>query len=149
MRRTLAPLTTRFPESLGDFRREMESLFGRTLGEEWGGGWLTEFTPRVDVAETDKGYEINAEIPGLKPEEIHVELDHDVLTISGERKEEAEEKGKTFHRVERKYGTFRRAISLPDAADAAKVKADYKDGVLMVVVPKAKETRPTKVNVAG
>jgi len=103
----------------------------------------------VNVAETDKAYEVTAELPGLKPEEIHVDLDRDVLTITGEKKEEHEEKGKTFHRIERKYGTFRRAMTLPDAAEAAEVNADYKDGVLMVVVPKAKVTRPTKINVAG
>ena len=149
MKRTLAPLTARFPATLGDFRREMENLFNQTLGEGRESGWLTEFTPLVNVAETEKAYEVTAELPGMKPEEIHVELDHDVLTIAGERKEEKEEKGKTFHRIERNYGMFRRAITLPDAAEAAEVNAEYKDGVLMVAVPKAKVTRPTKVKVAG
>jgi HSP20 family protein len=128
----------------------MENLFSRALGEDGGSTWLTEFTPRVNLAETDKAYEVTAEIPGLKPEDIHVDLDRDLLTISGERKEEEEEKGKTFHRIERRYGTFRRAMTLPDAGGAAeKVSAEYKDGVLKVVVPKAKESRPTKVKVAG
>jgi HSP20 family protein len=127
----------------------MENLFSRALGEDGGSTWLSEFTPRVNLAETDKAYEVTAEIPGLKPEDIHVELERDMLTISGERKEEEEEKGKTFHRVERRYGTFRRAMTLPDAAVAEKVNAEYKDGVLKVVVPKAKEARPTKVKVAG
>jgi HSP20 family protein len=134
---------------MGDFRREMENLFNQALGEDRESGWLTEFQPQVNVAETDKAYEITAELPGLKPEEIHVDLDRDVLTISGEKKEEHEEKGKTFHRIERKYGSFRRAMTLPDAAEAAEVNAQYKDGVLMVAIPKAKSTRPTKINVAG
>ena len=149
MKRTLAPLAARFPTTMGDFRREMETLFNQALGEDRGSEWLAEFQPQVNVAETDKAYEVTAELPGLKPEEIHVDLDRDVLTITGEKKEEHEEKGKTFHRIERKYGTFRRAMTLPDAAEAAEVNAEYKDGVLMVVVPKAKVTRPTKINVAG
>jgi len=148
MKRTLAPLSARFPTTMGDFRREMENLFNQALGEDRESGWLTEFQPQVNVAETDKAYEITAELPGLKPEEIHVDLDRDVLTISGEKKEEHEEKGKTFHRIERKYGSFRRAMTLPDAAEAAEVNAQYKDGVLMVAVPKAKTTRPTKIRMA-
>jgi HSP20 family protein len=127
----------------------MENLLSRALGEDGGNTWLTEFTPRVNVAETDKGYEVTAELPGLKPEDIHVELERDVLTISGERKEEDEEKGKTFHRVERRYGAFRRAMNLPDATLADKVNAEYKNGVLKVIVPKSKDARPTKVKVTG
>jgi HSP20 family protein len=149
MKRSLAPLGARFPTTLGDFRREMENLFSQALGEDRESGWLAEFQPHVNFAETDKAYEITVELPGLKPEEINVDLDRDVLTISGEKKEESEEKGKTYHRVERKYGAFRRAMTLPNAAEAAEVNAQFKDGVLMVVVPKAKTTQPTKINVAS
>jgi HSP20 family protein len=126
----------------------MEHLFNQAWGEDRELAW-TEFTPRVNMAETDKQYEITAELPGLKPEEINVDLKGEMLTISGERKEETEEKGKTFHRMEQKYGMFRRTMTLPNAAEAEKVNATCKDGVLTVVVPKAKPTRPTKINVAG
>jgi HSP20 family protein len=151
MRRTLAPWTPRLPESLWDLRREVEGLFNRALDEEGGSGgsWMTEFVPRTDIAETESQYEVTAELPGFKPEEIHVELNRELLTISAERKEEKEEKGKTFHRVERQYGTFRRSVTLPNAAEAEKVMAEYKDGVLAVTVPKAEEARPTKIKVAG
>ena len=148
MRRALTPLATRVPETLSDFRRDLENLFGFALGEDRENGWLTEFTPSVNVAETAKAYEVSAEIPGMQPENINVELDRDTLVISGERKEEQEEKGKTFHRIERKYGAFRRAIALPDAA-ATDVEATYEEGVLKVVVPKAKLARTTKIKVAG
>ena len=146
MKGTLAPRVARFP-TLGELRREMEGLFDRAWGEGRELEWASDFTPRINMAETEQEYEITAELPGLKPEEINVELKDDVLTISGERKEESEEKGKTFHRVEHRYGTFRRMMTLPEAADADQVSATCKDGVLKVVVPKAKPTRPTKINV--
>jgi HSP20 family protein len=150
MRRTVVPWTPRLPESLWDLRREVEGLFNRALDEEGGaGGWMAEFAPRTDIAETENQYEVTAELPGFKPEEIHVELNRELLTISAERKEEKEEKGKTFHRVERQYGTFRRSVTLPNAGEAEKVTAEYKDGVLAVTVPKVEEARPTKIKVAG
>jgi HSP20 family protein len=149
MKGTLAPLSTRFPTTLGEFRREMENLFSQAFGDERELALTGDFVPRINVAETEKEYEITAELPGLKAEEIQVDLDRDILTISGERKEEAEEKGKTYHRVERKHGMFRRAMTLPDAAEAAKVNATCQEGVLKVIVPKSKQARPTKIKVTG
>ena len=149
MRRTLVPRTPRLPESLWDLRREMEGLFNQAYGEEGAGGWLAGFVPEIDVAETDNAYEIKAELPGMKPEDIEVELHGDVLTIAGERKEEEETKNKKLHRTERRYGAFRRTITLPEAGDAAKVTAEYEDGILAVAVPKTPENRPKKVKVAG
>ncbi len=149
MRRTLVPWTPKLPETLWDLRREMEGLFGRAFEEEMGAGLLSELAPRTDIAETEQGYEVTAELPGLKLEDIQVELEGELLTIKGERKEETEQKDKTFHRIERKYGTFRRAMTLPNAGEADKVTAEYKDGVLVVNVPKSEVTRPTKVKVAS
>ena len=148
MKRSLVPWAAGFPNSWLDFRREMENLLTRE-GEGGNGGWLTEFAPRTDVAETETSYEVTAELPGLAAENINVELHGDVLSIFGERKEETEKKEKTFHRIERRYGTFRRSVTLPEAGAADGVTAAYKDGVLSVVVPKAKPTRATKVKVTG
>jgi HSP20 family protein len=127
----------------------MENLFNRAIGEDVGGGWLAEFTPRADLAETDKNYEVTAELPGLKPEEITVELRGDTLTIAGERREEKEKKEKTYHYVERKYGKFHRTMTLPEAGDPGKVTAEFKNGVLTVLVPKNDGARATKVKVTG
>lgn len=122
------------------FEREMENLMERL------GGW-EGFEPKVNVAETEKEFEITAELPGLKPEEVTVEIRNGDLWISGERKEEKEEKGKTWHRVERRYGEFRRTIPLPEAVAKEKVEATFSEGVLKVIVPKTEEAKPRHIEV--
>lgn len=97
-----------------------------------------DWSPRVDIAETDKEYSIKAELPEVKKEDVKVTLDQGLLSISGERKQEKEEKGKRFHRVECSYGSFTRSFRLPENIDEAGIKADYKDGVLVLTLPKAK-----------
>lgn len=98
---------------------------------------------RVDVSETDKDIKIAAELPGVKPEDLKVELVDDLLTISGEKKseqtEEKEEEGRKYHRIERSYGSFRRAMTLPKGIDADAIEAAFKDGVLTVTVRKPAE----------
>ncbi len=148
MLRTLTPRTERLPRPLIRFERELENLMERffTPEEE---RWLTEFAPAANVAETETGYEVTMELPGLKPEEFRVEMKEGKLWISGEKKEEQEEKGKTFHRVERKYGEFRRVIPLPGKVAEGKIEAQYKEGVLTVNIPKAEEEKPHVVPVKG
>jgi HSP20 family protein len=101
----------------------------------------------MNVAETEERYEVTVELPGMKPEEFQVELKNGQLWISGEKKEEREEKGKTFHRVERRYGEFRRVIPLPTPVEEGRIEAQYKDGVLHVILPKAAEARPKHIEV--
>jgi HSP20 family protein len=129
---------------LARFEREMEGLM-ENLTERWG-GW-EGFEPRMNLAETEKEFEVTAELPGLKPEEVHVEVKNGELWISGERKEEAEEKGKTWHRVERRYGEFRRVIPLSTAVEEAKVEAKVENGVLRVVLPKTEAAKPRHIEV--
>ncbi|MFO1094612.1 MAG: Hsp20/alpha crystallin family protein [Planctomycetaceae bacterium] len=131
-----------------DFRKEMDQLMGRFLN---GGGEqaLSYWAPRVNVAETDDAYDITADLPGLKPEDVNVELKNGELLISGHRREEHEEHGKTWHRVERQWGDFRRVVRLGDDVRAENVTADYKDGVLRVHVPKCDESKSRKVEVRG
>jgi HSP20 family protein len=119
-----------------DFGRMIERFFG---GETESGGEMMKFTPRVDVAETEKTVEVTVELPGVKAEDFHVEMLENGLWITGEKKEEKEEKGKTFHRIERRHGEFRRLVPLPTAADRNKVEAEFKDGVLRVTVRKLAE----------
>jgi HSP20 family protein len=100
-----------------------------------------------NLAETENHYEVTVELPGMKPEEFNVELRNGELWITGERKEEKEEKGKTWHRMERRYGEFRRVFRLPLAVEAEKVTAEYKEGILRIAVPKVAEAKPKRVEV--
>ncbi len=93
----------------------------------------------VDVVEDEKGYTLKAEVPGIKKEEISVEVNDGVLVISGEKKEEKEEKNRVFHRVERRYGKFQRSFYLPDGVVADNITAAYKDGILELRIPKQEE----------
>jgi len=108
---------------------------------------LADWTPLADITEDEKEYLIKAELPELKREDVKVTVENGVLTISGERKFEKEEKKKKYHRVERGYGSFVRSFSLPDDADANMVKAEFKNGVLMVHLPKNEKAKPKQIEV--
>jgi HSP20 family protein len=95
-----------------------------------------EFTPRVDVVESDKDFKVTAELPGMEPKDIQINLEKDTLTLSGEKKSEHEEKQKGYHRIERSYGTFQRVIPLATEIDEEKVDAQFKNGVLTITLPK-------------
>src|SRR5581483_11426313 len=128
MVRSLIPWSG-FARPLWDFRQEMDQLFDRFFTD---GGEVPArmFSPRTDVAETEDAYEVTLEMPGLKPEDFHVELKNDEVWITGEKKAEREQKGKAWHRSERFYGQFQRVIPLSTPVDEEKVQADYRHGVL-------------------
>ncbi len=107
----------------------------------------TKWTPAVDVYEDKDNIIINAEIPGVKKEDIKIELTGNQLTISGERKLEKEEKKKNYHRIERFYGNFMRTFTIPDTVQKDKISASYKDGILKVVLPKAEEAKPKEIKI--
>ncbi|MGD9646202.1 MAG: Hsp20/alpha crystallin family protein [Pirellulales bacterium] len=128
--------------------REMHGLVDRFFGGE--GGWLvptTQLVPSLNVAETETAFEVSAELPGLKPEEFEVEFKNGELWITGESKQEKEERGKTWHRVERRYGEFRRVVPMPESVDPDKAEAEYRDGVLKVTVPKTEKAQAKHVPV--
>jgi HSP20 family protein len=108
---------------------------------------VADWVPTVDVSETDGEYQIKAEIPDVKKEDVKVTVEDGVLTIQGERKQEKEEKGKKYHRVERSYGSFIRSFTLPDLVDEEKVKAEFKDGVLNLRLPKSEKAKPKAIEV--
>jgi HSP20 family protein len=108
---------------------------------------VADWVPAVDISETDGGYQIKAEIPDVKKEDVKVTLEDGVLTIQGERKQEKEENGKKYHRVERSYGSFVRIFTLPDLVDEGKVKAEFKDGVLNLQLPKSEKAKPKSIEV--
>jgi HSP20 family protein len=137
--------------------REMEELQNRLLsafnlapnrrGEGQESITVAEWAPLVDIIEDDKEYLIKAELPEMRKDEVKVTVENGVLTISGERKLEKEEKGRRYHRVERAYGSFARSFTLPDDADAEKVGAEFKDGVLKVHVAKSESAKPKQIEV--
>jgi HSP20 family protein len=101
----------------------------------WPGMLAEGFTPKINITESDKGLHVMAELPGMEEKDIEVTLTDDGLTISGERKTEKEERGKTFVRREMSYGSFRRTIPVPGPVDASKVKATFKNGLLEIELP--------------
>ena len=108
---------------------------------------VANWAPTVDISETDGEYQIKAEIPDVRKEDVKVTVEDGVLTIQGERKQEKEEKGKRYHRIERSYGSFVRSFSLPDVIDEEKVKAEFKDGVLSLHLPKSEKAKPKAIEV--
>jgi HSP20 family protein len=108
---------------------------------------VAEWAPLVDITEDDQEYLIKAELPEVKKGDVKVRVEDGVLTISGERHFEKEEKNKRYHRVERAYGSFLRSFTLPEDADADKVNAEFKDGVLTVHVAKSENARPKQIEV--
>jgi len=134
--------------------REIEDVFDRYAKAM---GWSTgrgheliatgDWTPRVDISETDAEFVIKAEIPDVKKEDVRVTMDDGILTVQGERKQEKEEKGRKFHRVERYYGRFVRSFTLPDNVDETKIKASFKDGMLNLQIPKTAEAKPKSIEV--
>ena len=129
-------------------RREMDSLFDnfyRGFDIEPFESRLGVFNPKVDVTENDKEIKISAELPGMDEKDIDVSLQIDMLTIKGEKKEEKEDKGKDYYRMERSYGSFSRTIPLPIEVETEKVEAKFKKGVLSITLPKtAKAVAETK-----
>jgi HSP20 family protein len=121
------------------------SALPRTNGKET--MVVADWVPSVDVSETEGGYQITAEIPDVKKEDVKVTLEDGVLTIQGQRKQEKEEAGKKYHRVERSYGSFVRSFTLPDLVDEEKVKAEFKDGVLNLQLPKSEKAKPKAIEV--
>lgn len=106
-----------------------------------------DWTPTVDVSEDDTAYLIKAELPEMKKEDVNVRIENGVLTLSGERHFEKEEKERKYHRVERAYGAFARSFVLPENVEHETASAEYRDGVLTVTVKKSEEAKPRQIEV--
>ncbi|QDV49640.1 Hsp20/alpha crystallin family protein [Gimesia fumaroli] len=125
-------------------RDEMDNLLSPFSGD---GGMVAGFNAMLDMSETDDAIEVKMDIPGIQPEEIEVEVIGNTLQITGERKEEQEEKGKTFHRIERTSGSFSRSVKLPCEVQSEHIEAECAEGVLTVKLPKSDFRKPHKVTV--
>jgi HSP20 family protein len=134
--------------------REIDDIlnrYTRAMGQPQAGSQEViatgDWVPLVDIAETDKAFEIKVEIPDVNKEDVKVSVDNRVLAIWGERKQEKEEEGKKFHRVERSYGVFTRSFTLPDNVDESKVTATFKNGILNLQIQKAKVAKQKAIQV--
>jgi HSP20 family protein len=107
----------------------------------------TPWNPSVDIFETDNDVVVKAELPGMDPKSIDIRLENNVLLLKGERHFEKETKEENYHRVEREYGSFSRAFSLPMAVREEKITASYKDGILKIVLPKKEEVKPKTIKI--
>jgi HSP20 family protein len=132
---------------LSSLQNDMNRLFNTffdtpTAGNGGGSGrWI----PAMDLVETDEHFVLKADLPGLTDEDVHIDVEDSVLTVSGERKSEHEDKREGFVRVERAYGSFRRSLTLPEGVDADAVSASFDRGVLEVRIPKPEQRKPRRV----
>ena len=134
-------------ELLAPFQDEFERLFNEFANKRWwpsfaGGGDLEFLKPTLDISESDDGYSIDVEIPGVKKDDIKVEVHDGNLTIRGEKKQEEKEEKGDYHRVERRYGSFQRILNLPPDADSESVVAKIEDGVLKITMKKSETAAP-------
>src|ERR1043165_7446056 len=138
-------------KDMDELQSRLTKLFGLTPPRTGNGGQelmtVSQWTPSVDIIEDEKEWLVKAELPEVKKEDVKVTVEDGVLTITGERKLEKEEKDKKYHRIERSYGNFLRSFTLLDGADGAKVNAEFKDGVLKVHLPKSEKAKPKAVEV--
>lgn len=137
------------------YSRPTTDLFSRTFNDVIDEFFATaanyrqdSFMPNVDVSETDDRFEIAVELPGMKKEDITVDLEKGRLTISGERKFENEEKGKNYHRVESRYGSFSRSFYLPDSINEDTINAKYEDGILSITIEKSEDKVKRSIEIA-
>jgi HSP20 family protein len=135
---------------LNSLQSEMNRLFNTffdtpTTTGNGGGGGPRRWVPSMDLVETDSHFVLRADLPGLSEGDVAIELEDNVLTVSGERKAEHEEKNEGFYRLERSFGQFRRSLTLPDGVDAGGISARFDKGVLEVRIPKPEERKPRRV----
>ena len=130
----------RMHDQLNRLFEESQPGAGRSSELQYG-----NWSPAVDLREEDGQYLLHADMPGMKKEDIDINVENNVLTITGERRFESEVQKDTYHRIERAYGKFVRSFTLPTRVLADKISAAYKDGVLEVSIPKAEESKPKKI----
>ena len=126
-----------------DFNRFFEGFFGRPVAGN------RRWAPAMDLSETEDALVLRADLPGLDPDDVSIEIKDNVLTVSGERKAEHEDKREGYHRIERSYGSFSRSLTLPKGIEPEAVEAGFDKGVLEVRIPKPAERKPHRVEIGG
>ena len=135
---------------LSSLQTEMNRLFNAAFeGPGGGNGGARRWTPAMDLLETEDEFVLRADLPGLSESDVNIELEDNVLTVSGERKTEHEDKREGFYRMERAYGSFSRSLTLPKGIDPEAVTAGFDRGVLEVRVPKPEQRKPRRINISA
>jgi HSP20 family protein len=132
---------------LSSIQNELNRLFGRTFSAETGEAREAAWVPAIDVAETQDRFVITAELPGVEPDDVDISVENSVLTLRGDRRFYRETKEDDFHRIERRFGSFARSITLPSTADPERIRASFDGGVLTIEVPKKEEAKPRKIQI--
>ncbi len=143
------PRAVRSWEPFQSLRDEVETLWSQVMGDR-GNNWLTAApVPALDMKETPNAVEVRIDLPGFKPEDVNVQINNNLLTISGQRIEETKKETATYHRMERRVGEFSRSVTLPAPVDEEKVDAQCRDGVLTVVMQKTPDAKSHQIKVKG
>jgi HSP20 family protein len=132
---------------LDSLQGDMNRLFDRFFEGRTPNGTARRWIPAMDLAETDDHLVMRGDLPGMTEDDVNIEIKDNVLTVSGERKAEHEDKSEGYHRVERSFGSFSRSLTLPAGVDPDKVEANFDNGVLEVRIPKPAEAKPTRVEI--
>jgi HSP20 family protein len=132
---------------LDSLQGDMNRLFDRFFEGRAANGTSRRWIPAMDLVETDDHLVLRGDLPGMTEDDVDIEIKDSVLTVSGERRAEHEDKGEGYHRVERAFGSFSRSLSLPQGIEPERVEANFKDGVLEVRIPKPAEAKPTRVQI--
>jgi HSP20 family protein len=147
MTTTIAPYR-RGVRLFDSFRNDMEDMFDKFFNEEGSDGQtLKAWAPRMDVEESDREILVKADLPGVDPKDVDIQVENNVLTVRGGKEEKKEEKRKNYYRTERFIGQFYRSISLPAGADSDKVSASSANGTVTITIPKKLEAQPKKIAV--
>ena len=125
--------------------RVFDSFFRNDLTDD--GKWGKFWSPDIDLIENDNAFVVKAELPGVSKEDVKISLVDSILTIRGEKMTGDDDKQKSYHRVERHYGTFQRSFTMPASVDSNRIEAEFKDGVLTITLPKLEETKPKMIEV--
>ncbi len=134
------------PTTQRDFSRLFQETFGNFFSED--ALSTRTWAPAVDIYETENNLVLKADLPGVDPKDVEIKVEDGMLYLKGERKFEQEVKEENYHRVERAYGSFARSFSLPNSIDSDKVTAEYKDGQLLLTMPKREEAKPKTIKVS-
>ena len=136
---------TKLRDQMDRMFEDWPRIFGRRIDEEGlRGAWM----PAVDIRETKDAFDVTAELPGIDAKDVDVSVQENTLTIRGERRREEVKENETVHRIEREYGVFERSFTLPRSADAEKIQAKYREGVLSLTVPKREEAKPKSLKIS-
>lgn len=139
--------------SLARLRSEMDNLFDRMIRDPFGAAFGDEtgtelsWGPQIDLAESEKDVTVTAELPGVDPKDVEIKVTDNVLTISGEKRHEREEKKRDYHYIERQHGAFHRSVALPSSVDSEKVDATFKNGVLTITLSKRPDAQARRITI--